>query len=82
MVKSSIEKLSESIGYDIGMSDDVTQANLLNGFCKALSNSMQNDHHLDLQLCYIADKLNGKTGDVIRRLVGYIETKEEERRKF
>ena len=41
MVKSSIEKLSEEIGYDIGMSDDQTQSNLLNGFASALSNSMQ-----------------------------------------
>jgi hypothetical protein len=40
MIKSSIEKISESIGFDIGMSDDVTQANLINGFCRALSNSI------------------------------------------
>jgi len=75
MIKSSIEKLSESIGYDIGMSDDVTQSNLINGFCNALSNSMSNDK-LENQLCYIADKLDSKSHKVLIALVEFIKLKE------
>jgi hypothetical protein len=76
MIKSSIEKISESIGFDIGMSDDVTQANLINGFCRALSNSII-DHALDLQICYIVDKLDTKSCDVLRKMAEFIELKNE-----
>ena len=76
MIKSSIEKVAEDIGYDIGMSDDQTQGNLLNGLCKALSNSMQN-HALETQLCYIAEKLNHKSHEVIKALAEFIELKEK-----
>ena len=71
MIKSSIEKLSNSIGYDIGMSDDCTQADLLNGFCKGLSNSM-NSANLETQCCYIADKLDDNAFKVLERLVEFI----------
>ena len=76
MIKSSIEKISESIGFDIGMSDDVTQANLINGFCRALSNSIIY-HALDLQICYIVDKLDTKSCDVLRKMAEFIELKNE-----
>lgn len=49
MIKSSIERLAESIGYDIGQSDDTVQSDLLNGFGNALANSMQ-PHALQTQL--------------------------------
>jgi hypothetical protein len=76
MIKSSIEKLSETIGFEIGASDDVTQANLINGLCKGLANSMD-DHKLDLQLCFIADKLDSKSSKVLKSLVAFIELKEK-----
>jgi len=76
MIKSSIEKLSETIGFEIGTSDDVTQANLINGLCKGLANSMD-DHKLDLQLCFIADKLDSKSSKVLKSLVAFIELKEK-----
>jgi hypothetical protein len=77
MIKSSIEKLSETIGFEIGTSDDVTQANLINGLCKGLANSMD-DHKLDLQLCFIADKLDSKSSRVLKSLVAFIELKEKQ----
>ena len=77
MVKTSVEKLSESIGFDIGNSDDETQSNLLNGFCKGLANSM-NDMKLNTQLCYITDKLDDKTSRILKALVEFIELKEKD----
>jgi len=75
MIKSSIEKLAEEIGYDIGMSDDETQSKLLNGFCKALSNSMR-PNSLQMQICYITDKLTSSSREVIKELYEFIILKE------
>ena len=77
MIKSSIEKLSETIGFEIGTSDDVTQANLLNGFCKGLANSIVQKSDLDMQLCYISDKLDDKSAKVLISLVEFIKLKNE-----
>lgn len=79
MIKSSIEKLSETIGFEIGTSDDVTQSNLLNGFCKGLANSIMEKNNLDMQLCYIADKLNEKSADVLINLVEFLKLKSEKK---
>lgn len=76
MIKSSIEKLAHDIGYDIGMSDDVVQSDLLNGFCKSLTNSMQS-HELEMQLCHITDKLNDRSHQVIKELYEFIKLKEK-----
>ena len=75
MIKTSIEKLAEEIGFDIGCSDDVTQAKLLNGFCKGLHNSMIESQKRETQLCYIADKLDKKTEEILKHLVEFIEVK-------
>ena len=77
MLKSSIEKLSETIGFEIGTSDDVTQANLLNGFCKGLANSIIQKRDLDMQLCYIADKLDKESEKVLIELAEFIKLKNE-----
>ncbi len=75
MIKSSIEKLSETIGFEIGTSDDVTQANLLNGFCKGLANSITQKSDFDMQLCYISDKLDERSDRVLIELVEFIKLK-------
>jgi len=75
MIKSSIEKLAEEIGYDIGMSDDNTQAKLINGLCEALQNSMQNNQ-LEMQLCYISKLLSKKSEKTILALVEFIKLKD------
>ena len=77
MIKSSIEKLADTIGFEIGTSDDVTQAKLINGFCKGLSNSITDKNNFEMQLCYIADKLNDKTEKVLIGLVEFIKVKKE-----
>lgn len=77
MIKSSVEKMADPIGYDIGMSDDETQSKLLNGFCRALKNSMQN-HDLDMQLCSIVEHLDNKSREVIKALNEFVILKESE----
>lgn len=77
MIKTSIEKLAEEIGFDIGNSDDVTQAKLLNGFCKGLANSM-NERELRTQICYIIDKLDLKTSKILKEIVQFLELKEKD----
>ena len=77
MIKTSIEKLANGIGFDIALSNDETQADLLNGFFEGLANSMQ-DENKQTQLCYIADKLTPKTMKTIGDLMAFIELKEKE----
>jgi hypothetical protein len=77
MILSSIEKLSGSIGYDIGQSNNEVQANLLNGFCKALHNSIR-DINRDTQLCYIVDDLNNTSHEIIKAIAEFIVLKEKE----
>lgn len=77
MIKSSIEKLANGIGFDIANSDDQVQSDLLNGFFEGLSCSMQK-RQLDMQLCYVADKLSNKTCDTIKSLVEFIDLKNKE----
>ena len=77
MIKSSIEKLADEIGFEIGTSDDITQAKLINGLCRGLNNSIPQKSDLDMQLCYIADKLDGKTEKVLIGLIEFIKLKNE-----
>jgi len=74
MIKSTIENMANPIGFEIGTSDDVTQAQLLNGFCKGLSNSMQK-HELDMQLVHIVNKLDTKSCEVILNLAEFVKLK-------
>lgn len=71
MIKLSIEKLAESIGYDIGMSDDQTQSALLNGFAKALYNSMQ-ENKRQAQCCYIVNRLDNSAKELIKDLMAFV----------
>ena len=75
MIKSSVEKMADPIGFDIGMSDDETQAKLLNGFCRALKNSMQN-YDLDMQICSIVEHLDNKSCEVIKAFNEFVILKE------
>lgn len=74
-VKSSIEKLSNSIGFDIGSSDDIVQADLLNGFCRGISNSM-NSHDRGMQICAIVDKLDSTSHSILKEIAEFIKLKE------
>lgn len=77
MIKSSIEKLAEEIGFDIGNSDDETQSKLINGFCRAINNSMQKDER-EKQICYICDKLTNGSHFVIKVMYEFIKLKEQD----
>ena len=72
-IKSSIEKLSEEIGFDIGKSDSYTQGRLLNGLCRALNQiKLNNDKSdLEMQLCYIDKELNTNARHVIIALAAF-----------
>ena len=76
MIKTSIEKLAEEIGFDIANSDDVTQSNLLNGFCKGIHDSM-NASSRQTQICYIVDKLDGKSIKILSEIFEFIKLKSE-----
>jgi hypothetical protein len=76
MIKTSIEKLSEEIGFDIGNSDDITQANLLNGFCEGMVNSMRPEH-LEKQICFVVGKLTPKTNKILKLFIEFIELAEQ-----
>lgn len=76
MIKSSVEKMAKDIGFDIANSDDVTQANLLDGFGDGMALMSENDQ--DTQACYIVNKLGPKAQKLIKRLNGFIELKEKD----
>lgn len=77
MIKSSVEKLAKDIGYDIGTSDDISQSNLLNGFCEGMSNSMR-PQDLQNQICAIVRHLNKKSENILKEIVEFIKLKEND----
>jgi hypothetical protein len=76
MIKSSIEKLADTIGFEIGTSDDVTQALLINGLCNGLNDSILQESDLDMQLCYISKKLDEKSKRILLQLAEFIKLKD------
>ena len=76
MIKSTVEKMAEPIGFEIGCSDDITQSNLINGLASGLCNSISSESKLEMQICYIVQKLDKKAIAVIRSMVDFIELKE------
>jgi hypothetical protein len=70
MIRTSIEKISEDIGFDIGNSDDITQANLLNGLCRGMIKGC--GERLDMQLCYVHEHLSKEAKKIIIELSYFI----------
>jgi len=75
MIKSTVEKMANPIGFEIGTSDDIVQSDLLNGFCKGLSNSMQ-PSDLSMQICHIVEKLDYNSMKVISEISEFIKLKQ------
>ena len=75
MIKSSIELIAENIGFDIANSDDQTQANLLNGLGRGFKT--YNESNLNMQLCYVSQKLKPETEQFLACLVDYINLKKQ-----
>lgn len=73
MIKTSIELISETIGFDIAHSDDQVQANLLNGLGRGFKT--YRNYELGTQLAYISDKLNKDSEKFILELAEMIKCK-------
>jgi hypothetical protein len=74
MIKTAIENLAEPIGFDIAHSDDIVQSNLLNGLGRGFAT--YNESNLDMQLCYIEQKLTPQTRKFLKGLVEFIKLRE------
>lgn len=72
-IKTSIEQLSEPIGFDISHSDDFVQSGLLNGLGRGFK-QYPNDR-LEMQLCYVSQKLTKDAEDIILTLSEFIKLK-------
>jgi len=62
--------LAEPIGFDISNSYDKIQADLFNGLGRGF-NTYKEDN-LDMQLCYISQKLDKRAEDFILKLSEFI----------
>lgn len=76
MIKSSIEQLAEPIGFDIAMSDDIVQSNLLNGLGRGFATYRESDR--DMQLCYVEQKLTPQAKAFLKSLVEFIKLSEND----
>ena len=63
---TALEKVAYDVGFDLGNSGDVAQADLLNGFCDALRN-MRN-HEWTMQMAYIYKGLSENTKAMLRKM--------------
>ena len=77
MILSSIEKMAKDIGFDIGASYDQVQADLLNGFCNAIHQTMRKTDR-GTQICYIVNKLDPRTCTILKEFYEFIKLKEED----
>lgn len=77
MIKTSIELLAKSIGFDIGNSDNIVQADLLNGLSSGLS-KIQKESDYEMQNCYITEKLTKESFKMIKSLNEFIILSEKE----
>ena len=77
MIQSTIHKMARSIGYDIAMTDDIAQSDLLNGFSEGILNSIVDNDSLQSQMAYIVDRLNPKAIKLIKELNEFIILKEK-----
>ena len=77
MILSSIEKMAKDIGFDIGASNDQVQADLLNGFCNAIHQTMRAGDR-GTQICYIVDKLDPRNFTIMKEFCEFIKMKEED----
>ena len=71
MIKSTVEQMADPIGFEIGMSDDVIQASLINGLSRAFKNSMQ-EHQMNNQICAVVQRLDETSMKVILEMAEFI----------
>jgi len=76
MIKTSIEKMADDIGFDIGQSNDETQGKLLNGFCRALHNSMS-ECDRKMQISYMVQHLEHNAMKILLEISEFVELSEK-----
>lgn len=69
-VKTSIELMSYQIGFDIAMSDDRVQADLLNGLGRGFNTMTPNNR--STQISYLIQYLLPETKELIKELNDYL----------
>ena len=72
MIKTTIEKLADEIGFEIGASDDVTQCKLLNSFFRGLADTIKDSSSLVMHICYINRGLSNDLKRLITSLYEFI----------
>lgn len=69
---TSIERIAEPIGFDLGHSDSKVQGDLLNGFARGLSAGLQ-PGDVATQCAYIAEELTEPAKALLIELAGFCE---------
>lgn len=64
-IRSATQQLAGPIGRDIGGADDITQAELLNGFFEFFFHSMQQGNDRLMQTAYVTQKLSPRAKQTI-----------------
>lgn len=76
MILTSIEKLANSIGFNIGNSNNVVQSDLLNGLAQGLGSGIDNQK-LELQYSYIENGLTEEAKNIIKELSEFIKLSDD-----
>lgn len=71
-------RFSESIGFDMGCSNNIVQSKLLDGFFSGLW-TIKTDHSREMQLTYIATGLNDNTIDRLLELCEHARLAKDDR---
>lgn len=69
-VKTSIELISEQIGFDIAMSDDKVQADLLNGLGRGFN--IMSPINRSTQISYLIQHLSPQAKQLIKEINDYL----------
>lgn len=74
-VTTSIERLANDIGFDIGLASDTSQADLINGMARGFKTFRGSQS--SMQMAYMVDKLDKDAEEFVRALAGAVEAKTE-----
>ena len=75
MITTSVEQLAKPIGFDIAMSSDIAQSDLLNGLGEGFK--LIGKDNLERQLVYISQKTTKDADNFILSLAEIIKLKRE-----
>jgi hypothetical protein len=69
MIRNIAERMAKEIGFDLGCSDDKTQAELFNAFANGLNTSCKGN--ASMQLYYMSKGLTIEAIEMLRELCEY-----------